>query len=363
MKPSNAQGRTPPESGPEGRLVEFQSESALTPQTNGGTRLSRFRAPRKLLIGTVLSIAAIVAVIGVWSRSTVSGAEARSGILSVESDPQDAIVSVDGTPRGTTPMSIVLRPGKHQLLLRRGDLTREFSIDIAPSVSMVHHITWPSDGLPSSQVGSLRVVSEAAGVAVIVDDVKRGSTPVTIRNLSAGDHVVILRGNGSVLHRTIRVEPGTTASLVISGSAPDARLASGWLSASTAAPLQILEDGKLVGSTESERIMLPAGAHEFEFVNRSLGFSVARHIDISPGQTTTIAIDLPRAPISVNALPWAQVWLDGDALGATPIGNITTTVGTHELIFRHPQLGERRVTALVTLKDAARIAVDMRKTQ
>jgi hypothetical protein len=37
------------------------------------------------------------------------------------------------------------------------------------------------------------------------------------------------------------------------------------------------------------------------------------------------------------------------------------TIGPHQLIFRHPELGERRVTAVVTLKDTARVAVDMRK--
>jgi hypothetical protein len=65
----------------------------------------------------------------------------------------------------------------------------------------------------------------------------------------------------------------------------------------------------------------------------------------------------------VNATPWAQVWLDGEAIGDTPIGNLSTVIGSHELIFRHPQFGERRVTALVTLNEPARVAVDMRKLQ
>jgi serine/threonine-protein kinase len=68
---------------------------------------------------------------------------------------------------------------------------------------------------------------------------------------------------------------------------------------------------------------------------------------------------MPRATLSVNATPWAQVWLDGESVGDTPIGNLTTTVGSHELIFRHPQLGEKRVTTLVTLKEPARVAIDM----
>jgi hypothetical protein len=262
-----------------------------------------------------------------------------------------------------TPLSVVISPGKHQLVLQRGDQRRELSIDIAPHVATVHHITWPSDEQRTSKVGNLRVASESAAMTVTVDKVQRGSTPVTIRDLSAGDHQVVLRGNGTVYQRTIRVEPGTMASLVVGGSNREAQLASGWLSATTPTPLQIFEDGKLVGSTESERIMFPAGEHTFEFVNRSLGFSVARTLKISPGRTATVAIDLPRVPLSVNALPWAQVWLDGEALGQTPIGNLATTIGTHELILRHPQFGERRITAVATLKEPARVAIDMRKAQ
>jgi hypothetical protein len=65
----------------------------------------------------------------------------------------------------------------------------------------------------------------------------------------------------------------------------------------------------------------------------------------------------------VNATPWAQVWIDGQSIGDTPIANLPTTIGSHEMIFRHPQLGERRITAVITLKEPARVAVDMTKPQ
>jgi len=48
------------------------------------------------------------------------------------------------------------------------------------------------------------------------------------------------------------------------------------------------------------------------------------------------------------ATPWATVTLDGQDLGETPVGNTTVAIGTHEVVFRHPQLGEQRFTATVT---------------
>jgi hypothetical protein len=183
-----------------------------------------------------------------------------------------------------------------------------------------------------------------------------------VNNLAAGDHEVSVVRNGATYKRPTRVEPGATATLVISTSATEGPQ-SGWLSPRAAIPLQILEDGKLVGSTASERILIPAGEHTFEFGEPALGFRVSMKVNVVAGRTHSLEIELPQAPISINATPWAQVWLDGRALGDTPIGNLTTTIGPHEVILRHPQLGERRVTALVTTKEPARIGVDMRSAQ
>jgi hypothetical protein len=47
-------------------------------------------------------------------------------------------------------------------------------------------------------------------------------------------------------------------------------------------------------------------------------------------------------------------------VGETPLGNLSQTVGQHEILFRHPQLGERRVTTVVTLRETNRVSMDMR---
>ena len=58
----------------------------------------------------------------------------------------------------------------------------------------------------------------------------------------------------------------------------------------------------------------------------------------------------------MNARPWAEVTLDGSSVGQTPLSNLLVTVGTHELVFRHPQFGERRQSVVVTAKGPNRIA-------
>jgi len=70
---------------------------------------------------------------------------------------------------------------------------------------------------------------------------------------------------------------------------------------------------------------------------------------------------MPNAPLSINAQPWAEVWVDGNRIGETPIGNHQVRIGSHEIVLRHPDLGERRQSVTVTLTTPARVSVDMRK--
>jgi len=43
------------------------------------------------------------------------------------------------------------------------------------------------------------------------------------------------------------------------------------------------------------------------------------------------------------------------------LGNLSLAIGPHEIVFRHPELGEQRHAATVTLNSQARLSVDLRK--
>jgi hypothetical protein len=124
--------------------------------------------------------------------------------------------------------------------------------------------------------------------------------------------------------------------------------------------MRITEDGRLLGTTEVDRLMLPAGGHLLEFRNDDLQFAVRQAVTVKAGDTTTVQVRLPSAPVSINAKPWAEVWIDGERVGETPIGNLMRTIGQHDVVLRHPELGERRVPVLVTLAQPARVSVDFR---
>ena len=123
--------------------------------------------------------------------------------------------------------------------------------------------------------------------------------------------------------------------------------------------LQILEDGRLLGSSASGKVALEPGSHLIEFRNDALGFQATRTVQVLPGKTVRVSIPLPEGGLSINATPWAEVTVDGRALGETPIANITLRAGSHEIVFRHPQHGELKQTVVVKAGENGRVTVNM----
>jgi hypothetical protein len=121
----------------------------------------------------------------------------------------------------------------------------------------------------------------------------------------------------------------------------------------------VSEAGRSLGTTDSTRIMLSPGRHELTLTNRELGYSSRQTVEIFPGEERVLNIE-PKGTVNVNALPWAEVWVDGTRMGETPIANLEVPLGTREFVFKHPTYGERRLTTTITAK-APPISVDLTK--
>ena len=234
------------------------------------------------------------------------------------------------------------------------ETTGTVAVETAPAA-----IATEAGGETKPALGAIQIATEPAQVAVSVDGRPRGSSPITVPDLTAGTHMVSVRFASGTVERQIRVESGSTASLVISRPPPSGA-ASGWMTVGVPAPFQIFEDGRLIGTTDVDRLMMPAGRHSLEFVSDALGFRTQQTVTVNPGATATVRLDLPQATLSINAQPWAEVWIDDERIGETPLGNVPRSIGRHEIVFRHPTLGERKASVLVTLKEPARVSVDMR---
>jgi hypothetical protein len=280
------------------------------------------------------------------------------GTLVVQTNPTGAAVEIDGQPRGMTPLSLDLSPGRHTLKLTNEGNVRSMPITIVAGGQVSQLIELPR---ASSLLGELQVRTEPAGAQVTVDGHVYGRSPLTVEGLSPGTHSVVLENELGSMTQDVKIEAGTTASLVVPLTAPKNAPVSGWIAVTAPAPLQIFEDGRLLGTSQSERIMVSVGRHELVMANEAVGYSQTQVVNVSPGRVTSIKPQWPNGSMSFNATPWAEVWVDGRQIGETPLGNVAMPVGSHEVLFRHPELGEKHIRAVVTLAAPAKVSVDMRQ--
>lgn len=105
---------------------------------------------------------------------------------------------------------------------------------------------------------------------------------------------------------------------------------------------------------------VPAGDHVLELTADQLGFRDRRQVRIVAGRELTVTVELPRVPLYVNATPWADVLVDGAAVGQTPLGTLNQSFGTHQIEFSHPAFGTHRRTVVLSQREVTRVSVDMR---
>jgi hypothetical protein len=281
-----------------------------------------------------------------------------TGTLTVTTNPSGAMIAVDGVGKGVTPVTLTLAPGAHEISLTGAGEPRTVPVTITAGRESTQYIELAATRAAS---GHLQVRTEPAGAQVVVDGVARGTSPITVNDLTPGEHAVVLTGAAGSSRQTVTIEPGATASLVVSLSSTENAPLSGWLSINAPVGVQLFENGRLLGTSAMDQIMVSAGRHEFEFVNETLGYRVSRTVQVPPGRVASISLELPKGSLAIQAVPWAEVWIDGERAGETPLGNLSLTIGPHDVVFRHPELGEQHQTATVTLKGASRVVADMRK--
>ena len=312
--------------------------------------------------------AAATAVVGVvlaliLFRSLPSSGGSSMGSLSIDTRPAGISVTIDGMPRGVTPLKLDLPPGDHVIELVNGTETRKIPVAIRAGSDSSQFLEMAAVTPPAAAANELRIRTEPLGAAVTVDGRYVGRSPVSVGDLAPGPHTVVLKHDAGSATEQVLIEPGKTAALFVPLAArpAPAGAAAGWISIA-AAPLdvQLFEDGRFLGSSRIDRIMLPTGRHELDIVNDALGYQERRVVQVTTGQVSSIRLNWPTGNLSINAVPWAQAFVDGMSVGETPIANMKVPIGPHEILFRHPQLGERRVPVTVTSRETAKVGIDLR---
>jgi hypothetical protein len=316
------------------------------------------RSRARLLAMAAAAVLVLGGAAATWYFGGRAAAAPGLGTLVVQSSPAGVEIFVDGVSRGMTPANISVPAGSHILELRGRGVPRVIPLQVPAGGQVSQYLEFADTPL----TGMLVVHSQPAGAKVSVDGVPRGVAPLTLEGLSPGDHEVTLQSDAGTSRHTVKVLAGTTASLVAPViPAPAEGPVSGWISVKAPFTIEVREGGTLVGTSESDRLMMAAGRHEVELVNETLGYREARVLQIVPGKVLPLPVVLPKGTVNLNAAPWAEVWIDGTRVGDTPMGNLQVPIGPHEVVFRHPQFGEQRHAISVTAGAPVRLSVTMTK--
>jgi len=289
----------------------------------------------------VILLSAGVGVAGVFGYQRRFARSATTGMVTLETTPSGLDIVMAGKSLGKTPLTTSLPPGSYDVLIGSAPYASTIKVSVAAGTSLVQRVEFAGEAQAvGAPTGGLRVQTEPAHLPVLIDGTPHGVSPVAIDHLQPGAHEISVRTSAGLVRRVVSIQPRETLSLIVSSTAPAAdssAVSAGWMTVSSPVALQLREGGKVIGTSESDRLMLTAGDHDIEFANEALGFTVRRTMRVTAGKTAAAKIDLPNGVLSINAQPWAEVWIDGERIGETPIGNLSRRIGNHEVVFRHPR--------------------------
>jgi PEGA domain len=316
---------------------------------------------RSIALALAVAVVGEGAFIGWKFEQSLSLLPVSAGTLKVESKPTGAQVKIDGKARGATPLTLSVATGPHVMELAAGGEPRVIPITVEAGATLGQYV----ELLVSSSSGTLSVSSTPQGATVLLDGQPRGITPADLPDVAAGDHELALELNGARVRQPVTVTAGNTTTVAVPltpGGPPAAAPTTGTLVVKVPFEMQVFEGDTLLGLTTS-RLSLSPGPHDVRIASDTLAFQTTAHVEIEAGKSSRVPVALPQGEISLNATPWAEVWIDGVKVGETPIGNLPIAIGPHEIVFKNPDLGEQHHATTVTAAEPARLSVDLTKPQ
>jgi hypothetical protein len=305
-----------------------------------------------------------------------------AGALSITSTPAGASVSVDGTSRGTTPVTLTgLSASTHTVRLSLqgyGDVTKTVTI----TAGGTNTLSVPLEK-SSSATGALQVISTPDGAAITIDGGPQGTTPNTISGLAAGSHTIKVTKSGYTDYQTpVTVTGGKTTQLtvtLVSGNGPSPTVTTtkntgsgtGSISVSSSpAGAAINLDGWDKGKTPATLDQVKAGSH-------TLTLSLAGYADkiltvpVDAGKVTAVTASLVPSgtptpagsgTLTVRSDPGgASVYFDGEKVGNTPVQLKGVPAGTHNLLLTMQGYSNVTRTIEMTADSDKELSLDLGK--
>ncbi len=254
------------------------------------------------------------------------------GTLGVSASPEGTTIYLDGYFQGYTTSSgwfwINNVPvGSHEIKLMKDGYN-----DVIRTVyAAIDETAYVSETL-TGQTGSISVSSYPSGANVYLDGTYKGTTPLTIPDLSIGSYVIKITKSGyNDIFKKATVSSGETATI----SASLNTLTGSIYANSEPKGAKIYLDENYKGQTPQTILNVPIGEHTLKFSKNGYE-EISRTITVASDQTTTFSESLTgeTGSISVSSNPsGAKVYVDGSYKGLTPKTISDVPVGKHVIVL------------------------------
>ena len=263
--------------------------------------------------------------------------EAPSGTLLVTSD-QGGDVYVDGIRKDAAPAIIPgIAAGDHVVEVRKDGAQpwRQTVTVVAGQQAKVTANFAPAT--PAVAGSSLRLISNEPEVEVFVDGEDKGKAPVTVNDLKPGEHIVGARKKAfKSQEQTVRVAAGENAIVNFRmEAAPPDRPHATLKVQSTIPNAEVFLDGSSLGRAPVDRTDLDPGKH-YVVVHRDGFTDFKREVILVENQAVALVADLSATGgMRVLSTPeGAEVRIDGELIGKTPVSRDSVPAGDHVVEFR-----------------------------
>lgn len=275
------------------------------------------------------------------------------------SDADDALVQLTGPSqleaRVATTTATPLRPGPTQTLLSGTSVHVDDEIADAAPRQRVRIVQWMAAGL-----AVIGIVQGAIIAGLVFRTPVTAPLPAPAVSASPAPRVSADARTVAAAAATVAAPGAPPAGAVVASSSTATTEGAidgiGRVRVVSAVPLQVIEGGRVIGTSGDRPLRLPPGVHTLQLSNNALGYRTTERVRIDAGRQANLTIVLPSGTVNVNAQPWAQVLIDGASVGDTPLANLSLVIGDHEVLFRHPQLGERRQRVVVKAGALTRVS-------
>jgi len=170
----------------------------------------------------------------------------KTGMLKITSEPSGAKVYVDGSYKGTAPLTLTLTPGTYEVKVVKEDYepyTQRITLSAGESKTINAQL--------KALFGFLNVYCNVQGAEVYLDGKKIGETPLKGYKLSTGGHKVEIKKEGyQIFTQTITIEPTKTHTI-------NARLELISITSTTTSPIQTQTKSPASPSSSSPASIVP----------------------------------------------------------------------------------------------------------